>query len=197
MLNSLSLEAKTCTACGETKLVTDFRKWSRVCKNCIKIKKRLYSKNYYHQHKDDATLKAKTAERRRLRKQADRKQHLQKKHEAYLRHKEWYNSNWHARRAIAAGATEIDRTITISKLLERDNYTCGICGLFIDQHATRHSDKPSIDHILPLCRGGQHTWNNVRATHCGCNNSRKSRADGTYCVKTHFLQAASSAKNQT
>ncbi len=53
------------------------------------------------------------------------------------------------------------------EVLRRDNYTCQYCGS--NKHLT-------LDHVMPLSRGGQHTWNNVVAA-CESCNQRKS--DGT------------------
>lgn len=196
MSNPSSVIFKTCKVCGETKLLTGFKKWLCTCKDCMKEINRLRAKEYYHKHKDSPEYKAKARAAHKRRVKANKELYLKKKHETYLRNKEWYNSNWHARRAIAAGATDVDRSITISKLLERDKKICGICGLPVLPGATNHNDKPSIDHIIPIKLGGQHTWENVRLVHCGCNNSRGNRADGSYEIKTHFLQESNSSANQ-
>jgi 5-methylcytosine-specific restriction endonuclease McrA len=53
------------------------------------------------------------------------------------------------------------------RLLQRDGWTCGICGQPI--HAQHELD---IDHVIPKSRGGADTWGNVRASHSSCNRSR-------------------------
>lgn len=50
------------------------------------------------------------------------------------------------------------------ELLRRDNHSCQYCGS--NKHLT-------IDHVIPLSKGGQHTWNNV-VTACEKCNQRKS-----------------------
>lgn len=47
-------------------------------------------------------------------------------------------------------------------VLRRDQYTCGYCG--------RRGN--TVDHILPVSRGGQNTWENTVTACTGCN-SRK------------------------
>lgn len=196
MTNSFTVAFKVCKVCNQTKPISEFAKWLKTCKDCLREIKRLKAKEYYHKHKNSPEYKAKAKAAHRRQAEMNRGLYLKKKHETYLRNKEWYNSNWHARRAIAAGASVVDRSITISKLLEKDGYVCGICNLPILKDVKNHSDKPSIDHIIPIKRGGQHTWENVRAVHCGCNNSRKNQDDGSYQVKTHFLRETLHSANQ-
>lgn len=71
----------------------------------------------------------------------------------------------------------IDTDITLDKLYKRDNGICYICGCVCDKsdYVMRDNIKicgksyPSIDHVLPLARGGKHQWENVRLAHLGCN----------------------------
>ncbi len=50
------------------------------------------------------------------------------------------------------------------EVLRRDNYTCQYCGSH--KHLT-------LDHVIPVSRGGLHTWDNV-VTACERCNQRKS-----------------------
>ena len=34
------------------------------------------------------------------------------------------------------------------------------------------NDYPSMDHIIPLVKGGYHTWDNVQLVCRGCNNKK-------------------------
>lgn len=60
-----------------------------------------------------------------------------------------------------------------SDVFTRDQFRCGICKkrLEMDKRVP-HPKAPTIDHILPLSRGGQHTLANVRAAHFICNSKR-------------------------
>lgn len=67
--------------------------------------------------------------------------------------------------------------ITLKKLIRRDGLQCAICGEMCDvtDHGwTEYSGPlyPSIDHIVPMSKGGGHTWSNVQIAHIICN-SRK------------------------
>jgi 5-methylcytosine-specific restriction endonuclease McrA len=60
---------------------------------------------------------------------------------------------------------------TIQMLLDMDGDTCYLCmGKMIG--------RPSIDHIVPLSRGGTDTINNVALTHWECNNRKKAKTLG-------------------
>lgn len=55
-------------------------------------------------------------------------------------------------------------------LFERDNWMCHLC----DRRINRRLRLPNwwaatIDHVIPLSKGGTHTWDNVRASHAYCN----------------------------
>jgi hypothetical protein len=77
-------------------------------------------------------------------------------------------------RARNAGATVI-HTITRTEILERDDYCCYLCG---KQTRTDvdcfHPDSPTVDHVVPLSRGGQHTLDNVRTACLRCNSVKGS-----------------------
>lgn len=72
------------------------------------------------------------------------------------------------------GLTNID----LKELYARDEGICWICGDRCDFEDYVRDEKgsfiagaryPSIDHIYPISKGGQHTWDNVRLAHCRCN----------------------------
>lgn len=52
------------------------------------------------------------------------------------------------------------------EVLRRDNHTCQYCGS--NKHLT-------LDHVIPVSRGGQHTWNNVVAACERCNQRKSDR----------------------
>lgn len=88
------------------------------------------------------------------------------------------NERWrqscHARRARIAGSQRIKSI----EIYERDAWLCGICGGPVD--ASRKQPDPlsaSIDHIVPIIRGGEHSRLNVQCAHLGCN-SRKGAREG-------------------
>src|SRR6476469_520593 len=63
------------------------------------------------------------------------------------------------RRAVYAQGDQIDALV----LFDKYNWICNICSEVIDK-ALRfpHRRAATIEHVVPLCRGGTHTWDNVR-----------------------------------
>lgn len=74
----------------------------------------------------------------------------------------------HARRADKLGLGSL--RVTLSYLLERDGWQCGIC-----QTRIRTYRDASLDHIVPLADGGEHVLANVQAAHRRCNYSKGAR----------------------
>lgn len=62
--------------------------------------------------------------------------------------------------------------ITIKALGERDAWTCHLCGDAVTLRAGGLAMSPSIDHLVPVSRGGAHTWENVKLAHKVCNSRR-------------------------
>lgn len=66
--------------------------------------------------------------------------------------------------------------ISLKKLIKRDGLSCAICGLPCIYGGDYLSDLyPSIDHIIPLSRGGGHTWSNVQVAHRICNINKSNQ----------------------
>jgi 5-methylcytosine-specific restriction endonuclease McrA len=55
------------------------------------------------------------------------------------------------------------------EVFRRDKGQCGICGAMVDP-ADWH-----LDHILPVSRGGEHSYANVQVTHPDCNRAKGAR----------------------
>lgn len=64
-------------------------------------------------------------------------------------------------------------------VLERDHWRCGICGESIPKDAVWPDVRSaSIDHVVPLNAGGDHSMANCQAAHYGCNASKKDAGGG-------------------
>lgn len=74
-----------------------------------------------------------------------------------------------------------DPTVTYVEVIKRDNGTCKICGKVCDPHDTRWGsigpDFPTVDHIIPLAKGGTHTWDNVQCVCAICNSYKRDLVD--------------------
>lgn len=78
----------------------------------------------------------------------------------------------------------IDRNITIEKLYEKFSGRCQICGMICDwnDYEVReggtfiaNGNYPSIDHIVPLAKGGKHEWANIQLACRRCNTIKSDR----------------------
>lgn len=90
---------------------------------------------------------------------------------------EEYRNKAKLRRARIKGATTIER-FRATDVYERDRWICRICFVPIDQtKAWPHPMSKSVDHIVPVSRGGAHAMSNVRAAHLGCNSRKGAKID--------------------
>lgn len=60
--------------------------------------------------------------------------------------------------------------VSSSYVYERDGWTCQLCGLPVDPTA-RHPDpeSASLDHVVPIAEGGDHSYANTQLAHLRCN----------------------------
>lgn len=74
-----------------------------------------------------------------------------------------------------------DPSITLKKLYERDGGVCQICGEPCDwddrEWGCHGPTYPSLDHIVPRAKGGDHKWENVQLAHCICNSRKRDLID--------------------
>lgn len=87
------------------------------------------------------------------------------------------NKNHELRRRALIQHAIVDKDITIDKLIKKDKGICYLCGKECDcnDYVINHgvfiagNYYPSIDHVIPLSKGGEHSWSNVRLAHRICN----------------------------
>lgn len=60
----------------------------------------------------------------------------------------------------------------LSRIAERDGWTCWLCGDVIDPTMTIGPWRATIDHLVPRSRGGTSDLGNLRLAHRRCNNRR-------------------------
>jgi len=65
---------------------------------------------------------------------------------------------------------------TDREIFERDGWVCQICHTPVDREASRmHVDGATIDHVVPLSRGGADAPGNVVTAHWRCNRDKGNR----------------------
>lgn len=57
------------------------------------------------------------------------------------------------------------------KVFERDGWRCHLCGgkTIRARRGTYHPKAPELDHIVPLAKGGEHSYRNTACAHRSCN----------------------------
>jgi hypothetical protein len=66
-----------------------------------------------------------------------------------------------------------------TEIFDRDGWRCGICRERIDRrHTYPHPRCASVDHIVPLAKGGDDTRRNVQAAHLDCNLRKRHKGTG-------------------
>jgi 5-methylcytosine-specific restriction endonuclease McrA len=78
-------------------------------------------------------------------------------------------AHWKKRYALSRGAEDAE-TFDYLEVFERDGWICGLCDLPVDPDcAWPDPMSPSLDHIVPVIRGGAHTRENAQLAHLRCN----------------------------
>jgi 5-methylcytosine-specific restriction endonuclease McrA len=67
---------------------------------------------------------------------------------------------------VAAFVENVDPRV----VFDRDKGVCGICKMIVDR-----ASRWEIDHIIPLSKGGAHSYENSQLTHSKCNRSKSAK----------------------
>lgn len=69
--------------------------------------------------------------------------------------------------------------VNARRVFARDNWRCGLCGHQVDEHATWPDLMcPSLDHVIPMSKGGAHSYANTQLAHWLCNVTKGNRGGG-------------------
>jgi len=112
---------------------------------------------------------------------AYRREHLQEERargRAYAReHPEKYREKAHLRRARKRNA-EVEK-IDDRLVFQQARYRCAMCDRKTKpDYNYQHRLYPTLDHIIPLARGGTHTWLNVQCLCRECNIRKHTSVKG-------------------
>ncbi|MEU0393822.1 HNH endonuclease signature motif containing protein [Streptomyces sp. NPDC006208] len=78
------------------------------------------------------------------------------------------------RRALKQGG--LSEPYTLSEIAERDGFCCALCGDPVPMDAKVPAAlAPTIDHVVPVSRGGDDTKANVQLAHFRCNSVKGPR----------------------
>ena len=171
---------KSCTQCEKELPLESFHTDASghgglrsTCKDCLSARmKEWYAKNQVRQ-RDRQRVRFATnidiiRERDMLRYRRNREARLQLAIDAT-----------HRRRARLKGADRADRGITYKALRERDGSNCYHCGEEMSFKSKKFGEyqprRATIEHIIPIARGGLHIWENVALACWECNIRRGAR----------------------
>lgn len=102
--------------------------------------------------------------------------------------KKWRDENkekmrvyWANRRARKRAAYV--ESVNVEWLKLRDSHYCGICGLTVYEDF-------SIDHIVPLSKGGKHSYENTQLTHLICNVRKGDKCDPSIVYSSSVVEGS-------
>lgn len=97
------------------------------------------------------------------------------------------------RRRVTVRLVQKDRGITVAALVKKHGSRCHYCGIAMTfEPAVGHAyipTKATIEHLLPLSRGGSHTWDNVRACCWQCNVRKNNKTAEEWSVSNDVALA--------
>lgn len=116
----------------------------------------------------------------------------------YLENREQYAASdlarAHERRARINGGAA-DKGITRSRLREIHGDECVYCGVEMMFNPPSRKQPPTlatIEHLIPLSRGGSHTWENIALACRSCNYSKSSKTPEEFTAHLDALMRAGS-----
>jgi 5-methylcytosine-specific restriction endonuclease McrA len=82
----------------------------------------------------------------------------------------------HVSRAVFYGGEY--EYINSRTVFARDGWVCQLCQRPVDEGLSwPHTESASLDHVVPLSRGGDHVRANVQLAHLGCNIAKGATLD--------------------
>lgn len=79
------------------------------------------------------------------------------------------------RQHIARSSRKIGGGFSDIEVFRAAKWRCKICGIKVHRATGKHSEtQATIDHIVPMARGGLHVWGNVQ---CACQRCNASKSD--------------------
>jgi len=88
---------------------------------------------------------------------------------------QWWRRKWLRKRRLSIQGQPVGH-YTYSEAYDRYGATCYLCLQPIDRALGPNGYlAPSLDHVVPISRGGADTMENVRPCHKGCNSHKGKR----------------------
>ena len=119
----------------------------------------------------------------------NKKYYRENKEQLSEANREWRSNNLNRIRANSLKRKTIKRGAFVEDvdpkiLLETHSGKCGICNGDIPHGVEyTHPLYLHVDHIVPLSKGGEHSYANTQPTHASCNMQKKDKLDGWQDIK--------------
>ena len=190
---------RTCSKCNERKPLSGYYKdklatkgHRSYCKECQKnVVTENYQKDpekkkrYQRQHRIENIKAVRAADSERYERDKDKRITLAEAH-------------GHIRRARRA-SVPFEPGITKIALRKRDGDDCAYCGqLMVFRRATNREfrdNDATIEHKVPLARGGKHVWSNVVLACRECNLSKNQKTESEFLEYRKALEQAQKKNN--
>lgn len=117
---------------------------------------------YYEANREELKRYSREWYRERTATEEGRKRALDQRRAWAAANREKVRANNHIQKAKRADAPVIDRVYR-AVVWERDEGTCQLCGKPADPEDWH------LDHVIPLAKGGEHSYDNVAVSHPLCN----------------------------
>lgn len=102
--------------------------------------------------------------------------------------------NGHSRRRARKFNVPYENVDRLS-VFQRDEYKCWICGkktlsdfALSEGSSCPHPDSPTLDHVIPLSKGGPHSYSNTKCACFLCNCLKSDKIDFVKCPQGHTPQ---------
>lgn len=179
---------KACVSCSELKERSEFYRSAKSkdgfradCIPCMKAKNK---QSYFRNH--EANLNR----ARERESHPQRKAYVAKCLKAYTPANRDKAAKRAAERRALLRSAMVDRSITMDGLRARLGDCCTYCGvtlLFGSENRRKYDPRmASMEHVLPLSRGGSHSWGNVKLACLRCNHSKNNKTEPEW---QEFLKA--------
>jgi hypothetical protein len=145
--------SRDCKRCGSV-FTTVGRKWNRFCSDgCEQLT---------HKERKQSLRQSPTAKATRRR--------------SKRAHRRLYGKTWRSRCQVLGLPYE---AVRIDLVFDRDRWRCQLCGCKTHRgkRGTAHPKAPTLDHIIPVTKGGGHLYSNVQCACRECNTMKGNRTN--------------------
>jgi 5-methylcytosine-specific restriction endonuclease McrA len=162
-------ERRSCPGCGEEYgRDSTTGRWSGLCETCKR------GRASRVQREQDARRRQIDPDFGKRKSRAWYEANKQRHHADMARYRAEHPEVAVTARAKRRGARIVDTDISVPALGKRCRWICALCGTQVDKtRAYPDPYSPTVDHVLDISAGGEHSWANVQLAHKVCNDRKR------------------------